>query len=299
MRKNFLLVTLVFFVLNINAQKFLSEENKILSEAEDSIAQLAITVIKDTVAANRITASEAILPLLIEALRVPNSFQYKFDKAEAISIQYPQDSSFRIFTWQLYVSEEEYRHFGAIQLNEEPLKLFPLNDQSATLQRIEYKELAPQQWYGSVYYNIHSVKHKGERYYMLFGFDGHSFFRKRKVVEVLRFREDGQPVFGAPVFVNNPRHRVAPYRLIREYSAEVSTRCNYDETLEMIIFDHLIAAKGPHGEGLVYYPDGSYEGYRYKKGVWEYEEKVFNQVSEEAPRPAPILDKRPKDLFGN
>ena len=111
-----------------------------------------------------------------------------------------------------------------------------------------------------------------------------------------RILADDEPVFGAPVFVyegNQLKHRV-----VREYSAEVSTRCNYDDLLELIIFDHFIEQNGTYGEGPVNYPDGSYEAYRLQGGLWWHVDKVFDQVSDEAPRPAPILDHRTKDIFG-
>ena len=168
-------------------------------------------------------------------------------------------------------------------------------DRSFKVEDAEHAALSPEEWYGSVYYNLREVDGPEGKYYLLFGFDGDSFFRKRKLIDVLYFKE-GKPVFGAPVFVHEDNQR--KHRIVREYSAEVSTRCNYDELLELIIFDHLIELEGPYGEGLVNYPDGSYEAYRLEGGLWWHVDKVFDQVSEEAPRPAPVLDNRQKDIFG-
>jgi hypothetical protein len=47
-----------------------------------------------------------------------------------MSILSPPDSSFRIFTWQLFVNDSTYRHYGAIQMNQKELKLFALRDKS-------------------------------------------------------------------------------------------------------------------------------------------------------------------------
>lgn len=283
----------------LNAQEdavAFSEENQaFLKEMEDTLALLAYAVINDSLPEHRFGACREMIPKLVKALKVENSFRYPFERLKSISIQYPQDSSFRIFTWQLYVDKDDYRYYGAIQMNTPELQLSPLIDRSFKIEDAEHAVLSPEEWYGSVYYNLLGVDGPEGPYYLLFGFDGHSFFRKRKLIDVLRF-EEGRPVFGAPVFVHEGGLR--KHRVVREYSAEVSTRCNYDGLLELIIFDHLIELSGPYGEGPVNYPDGSYEAYRLEGGLWQHVDKVFDQVSDEAPRPAPILDHRTKDLFG-
>ncbi len=267
-----------------------------LQEMEDTLGLLAYAVVNDSLAEHRFGACREMIPRLVKALKVENSFNYPFESLKSVSIQYPRDSSFRIFSWQLYVDENDYRYYGAIQMNTPELKLYPLIDRSFTVENPESAVLGPDNWYGAVYYNLLDFKTPdGDKAYLLFGFDGNSFFRKRKLIDVLRFNEDG-PAFGAPVFVHEGNQR--KHRVLREYSAEVSTRCNYDELLEMVIFDHLIQMNGPYGEGLNNYPDGSYEAYRLQGGLWTHIDKVFNQVSDEAPRPAPILDNRTKDIFG-
>lgn len=215
---------------------------------------------------------------------------------------YPADSSFRIFTWQLYVDVDEYRYYGAIQMNDSELKLFPLVDRSFEAQDLEQAQFTAENWYGAVYYNLKEVESPNGKYYLLFGFDGLELFRKRKLIDVLTFGDDG-PIFGAPVFISpEDEEKGTPQtvqsRIVRTYAAEVSTRMNYDELLEIIIFDHLIPADGRYGEGPTNYPDGSYEGFRLENGLWVRIDKVFNQVSDEAPRPSPVLDNRTKDLFG-
>ena len=274
---------------------FSEEDHAFLKEMEDTLALLAYAVINDSLPEHRFGACREMIPKLVTALKVENSFDYPFERLKSVSIQYPQDSSFRIFSWQLYVDKDDYRYYGAIQMNTPGLQLFPLIDRSFKIEDEEHQVLSPEEWYGSVYYNLLETNGPQGKYYLLFSFDGYSFFRKRKVIDVLTF-QDGKPVFGAPVFVHEGNQR--KYRIIREYSAEVSTRCNYDELLELIIFDHLIERDGPYGEGPVNYPDGSYEAYKLDQGLWWHIDKVFDQVSDEAPRPAPILDNRTKDIFG-
>lgn len=277
-------------------------EVSLIQEYEDTLALLSYAVIHDSLAENRFLACKALIKTLVKALKTDDSFDYKFPKLQSVSIQYPADSTFRIFTWQLYVDVNEYRYYGAIQMNSPDLKLFPLIDRSFEIQEdLAQAILSPKKWYGSLCYNIKQTDHPElGRYYLIFGFDWLELFRKRKVIDVLTFDEKGQPVFGAPViYKSTPDQPNFPVnRLLVEYSAEVSIRLNYDEFLEMIIHDHLVTMPGPHGEGPTNYPDGSYEGYKLKDGVWVNVTKVFDQVSEDPPRPLPILDKRKKDIFG-
>ena len=116
--------------------------------------------------------------------------------------------------------------------------------------------------------------------------------------------KEGKTVFGAPVFakIEEDRAPITKNRVSMTYSAETAIRLNYDEHMGLIIFDHLIPLKSPlPGQGPTLVPDGSYQGYAFEEGSWNLIEKLFNQVSEEAPREQPILGegRKGKDLFGN
>lgn len=299
-----------FFILALTLPAYAQQENAPLSELqlkqmdsyEDTLAVLGYAIVNDSTPDNRFIACREMIVRLTQALKTPGSFDYPFERLQSISIQYPQDSSFRVFSWQLYVNEKEYRYFGAIQLNTPELELIPLRDRSFQINADPEKViLAPEEWYGAVYYNIKQVDTPEGPYYLLFGFDAYSFYYKRKIIDVLRFK-DGKATFGAPVFYH-PATQESPEfsksRIVREYSAAASVKVNYDPTHEIIMFDHLIPGGGQYGEGITYYPDGSYEGYRLNGNKWIHVDKVFDQISSEAPRDYPILDKNSdKNIFG-
>lgn len=299
-------VSALFFCLlttTLQAQKKtpLSEADfQKLKLSEDTLGILGYAVVNDSLADNRFLACRGMIPALVRALKVPNSFHYKFDRLKNVSIQYPQDSSFRIFTWQLYVDKDDYRYYGAIQMNTPELKLYPLIDRSANVTDMEQEILSADKWYGAVYYNLKECKNSQGKYYLLFGFDGYQFFNKRKLIDVLTFGKDGKPVFGAPIFVNAEKDKPTrtKKRVFLEYSAASSVKLNYDEALEMIVFDHLIPMQGQYNEGTVHVPDGSYEAYKFEKGVWKYLPTVLHAIMDEAPRPNPILDTRAKNIVG-
>lgn len=307
MNKLFFSVIFSFLFWGLSAQ----QENTISTSSttdfakikvyEDTLALLSFLIVNDSLEENRLLAVKKFIPTLVTALKLENSFHYPFERLRSISIQYPADSTFRIFTWQLYVDENDYRYFGAIQMNESPLKLFPLRDRSHEVADINKDILTPETWYGSVYYNLKEFDTREGKKYLLFGYDGYSFHTKRKLIDVLSFK-DGKPVFGAPVFVStDPEHPHEPKnRIVLTYSAAASVKLNFDGHLDMIVFDHLISGMSEvPGQGPTNLPDGSYEGYQLKNGHWEYVSKVFHHVYETAPREEPILDgSRKKDLFG-
>lgn len=280
----------------------------VINNYEDTLGYLSYLIVNDSLEESRFRAVNKFIPTLVKALKVKNSFDYPFERLKSISIQYPADSTFRIFTWQLYVNENDYRYFGAIQMNSEELKLFPLIDRSFDVEDIEHQVLSPEQWYGALYYNIEQFDTPRGKKYLLFGFDGYRFFTKRKVVDVLTFQND-KAVFGAPVFVSDGGENafLPKNRLSYTYSAEASVKLNYDEHLGLIVGDHLIETTTSHAnQGPVKLPDGSYEGYKLTDGKWVYVEKIFTHVyeNEEATRQEPLFDssksrKNKKNIFGN
>lgn len=304
--RDLILFFLLFCAAGTQAQPKLDKSGILTAEAierlhtgEDTLALLAYAVVNDSIEQERFAACRALITSLVRTLKIENSFQYRFDRLKSVSILAPPDSSFRIFTWQLFVNDSTYRYYGAIQMNSRELKLYPLYDRSFEMdERPVSEQFPPERWYGALYYNLRQFDIKEKRYYLLFGFDAYSFFEKRKVIEVLYFDALGKPVFGAPVF-DRPNAKVEEMRLLFEYSAEASVRVNWDEQYQMVLFDHLIAMPSPFGRGFAYVPDGSYDGLRLEKGRWKFIDKVFNDVMDEAPRPEPVLDSRKdKNILG-
>lgn len=269
-----------------------------LHASEDTLAILAFAVVNDSLPEMRFLACRSLITGLVQALKTENSFQYHFDRLKAVSILTPPDSSFRVFSWQLFVDDSTYRYYGAIQMNQHDLNLFPLIDRSFEMRGLPTREeLSPDYWYGALYYNLLPFDTRQGKKYLLFGFDGFTFFDKRKVVEVLSFDEKGRPVFGAPVFEQPDAE--GEMRVMLEYFAEARVRLNWDEQYHMILFDHLVPYPNPYNGGIMNIPDGSYSGYKLEKGRWKFVEKVFNQIQEEAPRPEPVLDsQKGKNILG-
>lgn len=313
--------------IQVNAQKyseiFSAADLEIIQNYEDSVDVLSGLMLHDTIPESRFISCKYMIKHLVQALKVDNSFQYKFPQFERVSVQYPEDSSFRIFTWQLYVDANEYRYFGAIQMNSEKLQLIPLSDRSTAIPSPQKALTTSDKWFGAIYYNIQQIDSKEfGRYYMLYGYDANSFYVRRKLIDVLQIKE-GQAYFGLPVFKIPPdileeKKKIAEYnatvpvgnrvkvsddailakkgegevvsRFMVTYSAEASAILNYDEDYGLILLDNMIEAGGNYpGQGRVYVPDGSYRGFKLQDdGTWLQIEKVFNDSQETAPRPVPL-----------
>jgi hypothetical protein len=304
------LFLLVGFSFPIRAQSIkkevvtLSAENaSLLHTIEDSLGVLAYAIVNDSIEKERFAACKVFITQLKTALKVPGSFLYPFSRLQSISIQTPPDSTFRVFSWQLFVNDSTYRYYGAIQTRKQALELFPLIDRSDDIKDdslLNYS-IAPEKWYGALYYNLRAFPTKSGTKYLLFGFDAYSFFDKRKVIDVLDFDTNGKPRFGAPVFKfpDSKKDLEGAHRLLLEYSADASVKCNWDEQYEMILFDHLLDFPSPYGRGLTRVPDGSYDGLKFEKGYWKYIDKVFNDFQEEAPTPVPVQEARKgKNILG-
>lgn len=308
----FLLFTLL--TTHLNAQKRSKEPRageltpqavERLHAAEDTLALLAYAVVNDSVEQVRFAACRTLITALVRALKTENSFRYRFDRLQSVSILAPPDSSFRIFTWQLFVNDSTYRYYGAVQMNRPNLVLHALKDRSRDVgDEAVFQQFTPDNWYGALYYSLRPFDTKTGRQYLLMGFNGLEFFNKRKVVEVLSFdAATGKPVFGAPVFVREKPLSMPEQRLVFEYSAEAGVRVNWDEQYQMVLFDHLIQIPIAYGRGFTAVPDGSYDGLKLEKdGHWKFVNKVFNDVMTEEFRPEPVLDKKQdkdRDVNGN
>ncbi len=294
---------LVSFFLPAQSGNLSAKQEAAMEAVEERMAVLINTVYTDSSETARFTACRDLIKELVVALDRPNSFAYTFTKLPGMSIQYPEDRSFRIFTWELNVNRDEYRHYGAIQLNDKSLKLLPLLDRGADWQENpENAVVGADNWLGyAVYHIVKGGTFQGKPYYFLFGYDSYEAFRRRKILDVLRFDEAGKPVFGLPVFETYTESGLLladRVRMIFTYSAEATIVLRNDTDLGGIVFENLIMVSGDHGEGPVHMPDGSYhflqEG---TDGVWREKEQVFTHKYEEAPREVPKPDEG-RDLLG-
>src|SRR5690606_24674759 len=141
------------------------------------------------------------------------------------------------------------------------LKLFPLNDASATLTDVN-AITQDKNWLGARYYELIPMIINGKTpYFILLGWKGNTTKTTKKVIEVLSFTNN-QPVFGKAIFEtekNNPLQN----RVIFEYSRQNTMTLQWDKKMNLIVFDHLVPYEPDMTGKFEYYgSDSSFDAYK-------------------------------------
>lgn len=286
--------------LQFNSFSQLSQADRFnIARKEDSLKLQSLKIIQGINSSDRLKADSLFTKAFVRALKMPYSFNYRFDSLETISQLYAPDSSFRIFTWQMVINDNVIRQHGAIQLKtrDGSLKLFPLIDKSDVTTDITDTIGNNFGWMGAVYYKIIETKYQGNSFYTLLGYDENNIRSNKKVIEVLNFKE-GQPVFGGRYFsvADNNLVLKSIARYVMEFKKQASPRLTYDDELNMIIMEHLISQSNEPNKKWTLVGDGDYEGFKWINGKWTYISKIFNQVTPENQPPTPKLI---RDAEGN
>ena len=279
---------------DIRAQRPANADLAMIRQKEDSLREVASRIVISREAADRFRADSLFTRMLVRALKIPYSFNYPFDSIIHISKLYSPDSVFRIFTWQVVRDENLNRRHGAIQVRttDGSLKLFPLIDRTQVISHPVDTVTNNEWWIGSIYYKIIHKKNNNADYYTLLGYDENTMKSTKKRIEVLTFDAAGKPVFGGPYFSfeEDSVRKPMQTRFWIEYKKEGNARLQFDEEMDMIIFDHLISENNEPDKKYTYIPDGDYEGFKWKNGKWVHINKVFNFALKdgEAPVIAPL-----------
>lgn len=288
---------LLLISLASGAQKLNTGAYKNFEKAEDSLKIFARNMIVDPNSSQRFIADSIFIRMLVKSLRTPNSFYYPYDSLETVSRIYAPDSTFRIFSWQYNRDDSYFRQRGAIQMKTEDgsLKLYPLLDMSEFTDAPQDSVRNPQNWVGAIYYGMVMKTFNNKKYYTLIGFDDNNIKSTRKWIEVLSFDESGKPVFGGPFFSvqgDKVKSAMPLARFCLEYKKEGRARMNYDQEMDMIVFDHLISENNTPEVKSSLIPDGDYEGFKWANGKWVHVNKVFDFKLKdgEAPIPEPLKD---------
>lgn len=267
----------VFFLLTagllLHAQNRNDENIQRIRSIESSIKGFASDIIEAREVPERFRADSLFTRGLVQALRTPYSFAYRFDSLTTISKLYAPDSSFRIFTWQVMKDYTYYRQKGVIQMHtaDGSLKIYPLFDFSEFTEAPVDSVRSNRNWIGAVYYNIIQKEYNRKKYYTLLGYDENDARSTKKWIEVLTFAPDGTPQFGGRYFnyQNDPLKPAQPaYRFCLEFKKEASAKLNYDPELDMIVFAHLTSESGDLSQKSTLVPVGSYEGFKWLSGRW-------------------------------
>lgn len=290
--KKGLLGIFILMLSSANAQSINPDDEQKLIKLEEGLLSLSLKFTEDSSQNIRQKTMYRFIVTLKEALKLNNSFYYPFEKITQMNTIYSQDKKFRIFTMQLTLDNQTCRHFGAIQMNSQQLKLIPLIDMSDTFPMVPTNVITNKNWWGQTYYNIVDKKVGKVMYYFLFGYDQNDLWSKKKLIEPMSFVNDSLVNFGAPLFevIENEKKKIIN-RFCLEYKRDAVVSLNYKEEYKAVVFDHT-HPQDEKLEGLYfgYIPDGTYEGFVWKKNKWIWVEKFKinnNPSMETAPIPLP------------
>lgn len=291
---------LLVVLLSISAKSYAQIDLKRIQQIEDSMLLTADSMYHSFIPDDRAAYTERFVKQLVQALKVPGSWNYEFPKLQQeINIMYPDDKSFRIFNWGIAPTEVTRRYYGAVQLPEEDLKLFPLFDYSDKLKKCtEDTVLSNGVWFGGIIYKIMTTNVDGEPVYNLFTLNAASAISNKKILDPMTVTEKGV-IFGAPIFdiPSTCKSEQPRKRFILEYKKEVQASMNWDADFNAIYFDRLVSQVNDPNRKYTYVPSGQYDGLKWKGGKWVYVENLIPidiREDGEAPTPNPKF-KQEKD----
>ena len=266
---------------------------------ESELAYHADIMINTTVASHRFKAAELFKDQFEIMLNTPGSYDHQFESLKWISRLTSNDDKFRIFSWIVADDDVVSTTYGYIQFADG--RVITLNDTGELNTDLEYEQLSDQNWFGAIYYHIMPFTSEGKTDYILFGYRQFAKFDKVKVLDVLSIKGD-EVTFGKDLFVRKieGEKEEIKTRILLTYSADSNVTLHYNSSRDMIVYDNLIPRMGRiKGQGPTQLSDGSFVGYKQDVGRWVYVEKMFNHISDEAPRPMPVLGTQAdKNIFG-
>ena len=238
---------------------------------------------------DKFIANQKFTSFLKQALEMEGAFDFGFDSLNFIGRLNSPDDAFRIFNWNIPMEDGTHKYYGFILVDQDKIEgkkvkksklknknryvLYELTDQSDFVRNPELTSLNCDKWFGCLYYKIIHTENKGKDYYTLFGWDGNTPLSWKKIIDVLTFGRDGQPIFGEEsVFQVN---KLTKRRVIFEFKAELVMTLKYEEKQKRIVCDVLAPeVSGAEGMFQFYVNTGAYDSYEWKKGKWVYKADI-------------------------
>jgi hypothetical protein len=208
-------------------------------------------------------------------LKEDAAFNHPFTLLKTIGKVQSQDNEVRLITWNVELADFSQRYYGfvlkkdtrkdihnVIELVQYPQGIYP---------KYNYETLNADSWNGCLYYQIIDIKKGNKTHYTLMGYDAHSDRSTIKLLDVLYF--NGKvPKFGKPIFATDKGYTS---RVYFEHSAKATMSLKYDNSREMIIFDHLSPEAPNLAEFRDYYvPDMTYDAYTFDGNKWQLKEDI-------------------------
>jgi hypothetical protein len=277
--KNVFLV-LALYLLFVSKCSLAQNENSNL-KLRDSLSKVSSVIWKQKTDSLRLAASENFSKIFQSLLESNGSIAIPFDSITGITRVASIDGKFRVFTWNVPISDGSNKYFGYIQILRDNNVVIRLKSVNYKGDNFEKEIFSPAKWYGALYYKLIEEKIGEMNTYTLLGWDGYNSESNRKVIDIISEDVAGNFVFGLPVFKTDQGIKS---RVVFEYARKSNMTLRYDyqtimvqknkkikkENAWLIVIDRLVpmdpSLKGMH---KYYVPSGdTYDGFIFKNGYW-------------------------------
>jgi hypothetical protein len=213
--------------------------------------------------------NDSLVKVVEAFLKDPASYNQSLDSIKYLGKVPSPDNTFRILNWDLSFNDNTFAYFTYIQMNPQGkggYRVFPVKDNPLVRSEIEQAQYTSENWYGALIYKVVHTRYHKQDFYTLLAMEFNDLLSSYKLIDILTFSKNGDPVFGAPVF-KTPEGIKS--RMIFEYAAQASMGLRWDEKVSMIVFDHLSPIRPDMTGNFKFYgPDFSYDGLKFEKGFW-------------------------------
>jgi len=283
--KNRLLSTVValFFATNCAFSQTLINSTGI----QDSLSKLSSRIWKQKTDSSRLIANALFFSNFQLILNSVASVGIPLDSINGITHIASADGKFRIFTWNVPLSNGTNEYFGFIQNNLDSSVVIQLQSNTNEQPGFDLKQFTPQEWYGAIYYKLIEVEINNQKAYTLLGWDGFTANSNRKLIDIIYLDKSGKIIFGMPVFKTDKGTKT---RVVLEYAEKANMLLRYDfqsimvekkkklrkEDAWLIVMDRMVPMDtSMEGIRKYYVPTGdTYDGYIFRNGYWSMVENV-------------------------
>ncbi|HET6992030.1 MAG TPA: hypothetical protein VFJ43_11930 [Bacteroidia bacterium] len=280
---NFRIFILLFLIPFAGSAKPKAVDQKQFVVLEDSLQKMGQTMFRGS-DQEKLNSNKKFTDLLRKVLNMDGAFDYPFDSLKFIANLTSSDKAIRIFNWDIPKNDGTYIYYGFLFVDDSKtgqdkkgqknkFTLYELDDKSAEIKNPELAVLSTDKWFGALYYKIIVTNDRDKKYYTVLGWDGNTNMTWKKIIDVITFGKDGQPIFGEKSIFD--RGKRSSKRVIFEFRADLTMTLRYEDDKKRIVFDHLAPeVSGAEGMYQFYSQTFVYDCFNWKKGKWRLEEDI-------------------------
>lgn len=274
MRKSFIVVFVSVFIplTFLHAQKI---DTAFFRQKEAGLTELYQRIFETENTKTRNSYERDFLDSFKEILKLDNAFYFPFDSLKNIGRIQSDDDKLVVYTWNIPQKGGFHNYYCLLHYcikKSKEYKIVSLNE-SASFYNVNRQDFADKnRWPGALYYEVITQKYKGEISYTLLGFNFNDLFTNLKLIELITFDENNDPVFPGQRFLYEGKYL---NRIVFEYAERAQMTLNYNATTKKIIADHLSPIRESlEGQHQFYGPDFSYDSFEFTDGIWKYKSDI-------------------------